>query len=98
MLPKVVWVAHPSSGTVGCLAQSLRVFLLGGQVGGQTLLMNREKVNEKNKRFEERILMSKFVRPTHHDPDGRLHRLAAVGMIVIAVFQFVAIGTGLIET
>lgn len=62
------------------------------------ILMNHEKVNEKNKSFEERILNPKVMRPTHHDPDGRFHRFGAVGMIVIAALQFVAIGTGLIET
>lgn len=62
------------------------------------ILMNREKVNEKNKRFEERLPIPKVMGPTHHDPDGRLQRLAAVGMIVIVAFQFLAVGIGLIET
>lgn len=62
------------------------------------LLKNRENVSEKNKRVEERLRVPKFMRSSHHDPDGRLYHLAGVGMIVIAVFQVVAIGTGLIET
>lgn len=41
-------------------------------------LMRHEKVNEKNKSFEERILNPKVMRPTHHDPDGRLHRFGAI--------------------
>ncbi|GAA1163248.1 hypothetical protein [Nesterenkonia sandarakina] len=62
------------------------------------LLLNREKVSERNRRIEERFKIPQFMRSSHRDPDGRLYQLAAVGMIVIAVFQVFALGTGLIET
>lgn len=62
------------------------------------VLMNREKVVRKNKQQEERMRVPKFFRSSRRDPDGKMYAVAAVGMIIIAIFQFFAFGTGLIET
>ena len=62
------------------------------------VLKNHEKFTERNRRFEEGSRITKALRPTHYDPEGRLTTVAGVGMLVIAMFQFLAIGTGWIET
>lgn len=48
----------------------------------------RQWIQHQNKHLEERLPIPEFMRTARHDSDGRLHRLAAVGMLVIAVFQF----------
>lgn len=69
---------------------------LGITVFAVYLLTNREKVVKRNKDNEERLRVPKFFRASRRDPDGRLYVVAGVGMIVIAGFQFIAMGTGLI--
>jgi len=61
------------------------------------VLMNREKIAERNRRKAETSRLPKFMLPGYNDPDGRRNQFAAVGMIAIAIFQFFAFGTGLIE-
>lgn len=62
------------------------------------IVLNHKKVHEMNKRWDERMRLPKPLQATYHDPKGRRNFFGAVGMIVIAVFMLVGMGTGLIDT
>lgn len=64
---------------------------------GLFVALNREKVHELNKRWDEKSKMPKFFHRTYKDPRGRKNQIGAAGTVVIAVLLILGIGFGLIQ-
>lgn len=61
---------------------------------GLFIALNREKVHEMNKRWDERSRLPKYFHRTYKDPEGRRNQFGGAGMAVMAAVAIVAMGFG----
>lgn len=64
---------------------------------GLFVALNREKVHELNKRWDEQSKMPRFFHRTYKDPKGRRNQFGAAGVAVMSVLLILGIGFGVIE-
>ncbi|MGJ9405276.1 hypothetical protein ACHABQ_02990 [Nesterenkonia aurantiaca] len=74
--------------------QTQMLFFLAFGGFGLFIALNREKVHEANKRWDEKSRLPKFFHRTYKDPNGRRNQFGGAGMAVIAAVAILLMGFG----